>query len=1319
MLRIKKIGNFSKITACFLLFVQLFYVLFFSIAKVVADPDIPKKTSGIQSVIEQDRKNYHDTEKENYEETLASSVSQVGNILSSDNSKNAAINYTKNLGEKLVNKKVNDWLGQYGTARFFIDTDKNISGDFLLPVIDGHNSLLFTQFGIRNNTERNTANLGFGYRQYYKNWMCGINTFYDYDYTGRNSRLGIGGEAWTDYLKLAANSYFGLTNWHQSKISVMDNYIERPASGFDINAQAYLPAYPQLGGSIKYEQYFGKAVHLATGANPNELKKDPYSFTFGVNYTPIPLITLKGERSVGDVNNTMLGLDITYRFGVPLSQQLDHDSVGMMHSLVGNKYDFVDRNYDIVMEYRKQNIISISTPNAITEKAGKIITISATVNNAKYGLKDVRWEPSANFISDGGRYRKMSSSQVKLALPQYINKTNNNPPQEYQLTAVGIDNKGNESNKAITLIKVIPDRENAHENSTITLDKDIYPANSDMKVTVTLKDGKYNSITGKTSELTSTNVVNVPNAKMKIGEKWKENEAGTYTTIYKAETVGENLKATVKLPDWKGTTESANYAITTGNPAYMKSTITLDKDIYPANSDINVTVTLKDLYGNSVTGKVAELTDAVVTVPNAKMKIGEKWKENEAGTYTTIYKAETVGENLKATVKLPGWKGTTESANYAITTGNPAYMKSTITLDKDIYPANSDINVTVTLKDLYGNSVTGKVAELTDAVVTVPNAKMKIGEKWKENEAGTYTTIYKAETVGENLKATVKLPDWKGTTESANYAITTGNPAYMKSTITLDKDIYPANSDINVTVTLKDLYGNSVTGKVAELTDAVVTVPNAKMKIGEKWKENEAGTYTTIYKAETVGENLKATVKLPGWKGTTESANYAITTGNPAYMKSTITLDKDIYPANSDINVTVTLKDGKYNSITGKTSELTSTNVVNVPNAKMKIGEKWKENEAGTYTTIYKAETVGENLKATVKLPGWKGTTESANYAITTGNPAYMKSTITLDKDIYPANSDINVTVTLKDLYGNSVTGKVAELTDAVVTVPNAKMKIGEKWKENEAGTYTTIYKAETVGENLKATVKLPDWKGTTESANYAITTGNPAYMKSTITLDKDIYPANSDINVTVTLKDLYGNSVTGKVAELTDAVVTVPNAVVKNEEKWKENEAGVYTRTYMAQKAQDGLKATLKLSAWHETVKSTDYAITVGYPASEKSTIQLDKTGYSVNSDMKVTVILKDKDGNSVTGKVTELTDAVVTVPNAVVKNEEKWKENEAGVYTRTYQAKTAALEDEMKAILKLRNWKNSIESELYYIVNDIIEHEPAGGNLFLEDDI
>ncbi|HGJ5875728.1 MAG TPA: inverse autotransporter beta domain-containing protein [Arsenophonus sp.] len=150
--------------------------------------------------------------------------------------------------------------------------------------------------------------------------MYGINTFYDYDYTGSNVRLDLGGEAWTDYLKLAANDYFGLTDWHQSKIAVINDYDECSASGFNIRRGSLFTDLLKLGDSIKYEKYFGKGVHLGTGVDPDKLKDDTYALTLGVNYTPIPLITVKREHAAGDRNDTMVGLDVIYRFGVSLSE---------------------------------------------------------------------------------------------------------------------------------------------------------------------------------------------------------------------------------------------------------------------------------------------------------------------------------------------------------------------------------------------------------------------------------------------------------------------------------------------------------------------------------------------------------------------------------------------------------------------------------------------------------------------------------------------------------------------------------------------------------------------------------------------------------------------------------------------------------------------------------------------------------------------------------------------------------------------------------------------------------------------------------------
>ncbi|MNB70015.1 Invasin [compost metagenome] len=69
-----------------------------------------------------------------------------------------------------------------------------------------------------------------GVRTFYLNdWMFGGNIFLDDDFTGKNRRIGLGGEAWTNYLKLSANTYLGTTDWHSSRD--FDDYNEKPADG--------------------------------------------------------------------------------------------------------------------------------------------------------------------------------------------------------------------------------------------------------------------------------------------------------------------------------------------------------------------------------------------------------------------------------------------------------------------------------------------------------------------------------------------------------------------------------------------------------------------------------------------------------------------------------------------------------------------------------------------------------------------------------------------------------------------------------------------------------------------------------------------------------------------------------------------------------------------------------------------------------------------------------------------------------------------------------------------------------------------------------
>ncbi|WP_340620186.1 inverse autotransporter beta domain-containing protein [Xenorhabdus siamensis] len=298
---------------------------------------------------------------------ITRNIQTVGNILSSSSSQLAeqAKSYALGRINSTVTSEVQKWLSQFGTAKINFGLDKkgkleNNSLDLLLPLYDNKADwLLFSQLGYRNKDSRNTINLGLGGRFFYQNWMYGLNTFYDYDLTGKNRRLGLGGEIWGDYIKLSANAYRRLSDWQISRY--FEEHQERPANGYDINGEFFLPAYPNLGGKLSYEQYFGDNVTLF---NRKTKQKNPKLVKLGVTYTPIPLITMGVDYKQGESGRTETQFlaNLNYRLGVPLSTQLSPDNVASMRTLAGSRYDLVERNNNIVLDHRKIPIAEFFVP---------------------------------------------------------------------------------------------------------------------------------------------------------------------------------------------------------------------------------------------------------------------------------------------------------------------------------------------------------------------------------------------------------------------------------------------------------------------------------------------------------------------------------------------------------------------------------------------------------------------------------------------------------------------------------------------------------------------------------------------------------------------------------------------------------------------------------------------------------------------------------------------------------------------------------------------------------------------------------------------
>ncbi|WP_338657716.1 inverse autotransporter invasin Inv [Yersinia enterocolitica] len=446
-----------------------------------------------------------------HNETINKMINTGTSLAASGNASNIA----RSMVNDAANQEIKHWLNRFGTAQVNVNFDKKFSLkesslDWLLPWYGSASYLFFSQMGIRNKDSRNTLNIGAGVRTFQQSWMYGFNTFYDNDMTGHNHRLGVGAEAWTDYLQLSANGYFRLNGWHQSRDFV--DYNERPASGGDIYAKAYLPALPQLGGKLKYEQYHGERVALFGKDN---LQSNPYAVTAGLIYTPIPFITLGVDQRMGKSrqHETQWNLQMDYRLGESFRSQFSSSAVAGTRLLAESRYNLVERNPNIVLEYQKQNTFKLAfSPAVLSGLPGQVYSVGAQIQSQS-ALHRILWN-DAQWVAAGGKLIPVSATDYNVVLPPYkpmapasrtAGKAGESEPavNTYILSATAIDNRGNSSNPST--LTVIVQQPQFVITSEVTDDGALADGSTPITVKFTVTDSDGTPVAEQEGVITTSN----------------------------------------------------------------------------------------------------------------------------------------------------------------------------------------------------------------------------------------------------------------------------------------------------------------------------------------------------------------------------------------------------------------------------------------------------------------------------------------------------------------------------------------------------------------------------------------------------------------------------------------------------------------------------------------------------------------------------------------------------------------------------------------------------------------------------------------------
>lgn len=768
---------------------------------------------------------------DNLEQQIASTSQQIGSLLAEDMNSEQAANMARGWASSQASGAMTDWLSRFGTARITLGVDedfslKNSQFDFLHPWYKTPDNLFFSQHTLHRTDERTQINNGLGWRHFTPTWMSGINFFFDHDLSRYHSRAGIGAEYWRDYLKLSSNGYLRLTNW-RSAPELDNDYEARPANGWDVRAESWLPAWPHLGGKLVYEQYYGDEVALF---DKDDRQSNPHAITAGLNYTPFPLMTFSAEQRQGKQgeNDTRFAVDFTWQPGSAMQKQLDPNEVAARRSLAGSRYDLVDRNNNIVLEYRKKELVRLTLTDPVTGKSGEVKSLVSSLQT-KYALKGYNVEATA--LEAAGGKVVTTGKDILVTLPAYRFTSTPETDNTWPIEATAEDVKGNLSNREQSMV-VVQAPTLSQKDSSVSLSTQTLNADSHSTATLTFiaHDAAGNPVVGLVLSTRHEGVQDITLS------DWKDNGDGSYTQILTTGAMSGTLTLMPQLNGVDAAKAPAVVNIISVSSSRTHSSIKIDKDRYISGNPIEVTVELRDENDKPVKEQKQQLNNAV-SIDNVKPGVTTDWKETADGVYKATYTAYTKGSGLTAKLLMQNWNEDLHTAGFIIDANPQSAKIATLSASNNGVLANENAanTVSVNVADEGSNPINDHT--VTFAVLSGSATSFNNQNTAKTDVNGLATFDLKSSKQEDN---TVEVTLENGVKQTLIVSFV-GDSSTAQVDLQKSKNevVADGNDSVTMTATVRDAKGNL-------LNDVMVTfnVNSAEAKLSQTEVNSHDGIAT-------------------------------------------------------------------------------------------------------------------------------------------------------------------------------------------------------------------------------------------------------------------------------------------------------------------------------------------------------------------------------------------------------------------------------------------------------------------------------------------
>ncbi len=1125
---------------------------------------------------------------DNLEQQIASTSQQIGSLLAEDINSEQAANMARGWASSQASGAMTDWLSRFGTARITLGVDedfslKNSQFDFLHPWYETPDNLFFSQHTLHRTDERTQINNGLGWRHFTPTWMSGINFFFDHDLSRYHSRAGIGAEYWRDYLKLSSNGYLRLTNW-RSAPELDNDYEARPANGWDVRAEGWLPAWPYLGGKLVYEQYYGDEVALF---DKDDRQSNPHAITAGLNYTPFPLMTFSAEQRQGKQgeNDTRFAVDFTWQPGSAMQKQLDPNEVAARRSLAGSRYDLVDRNNNIVLEYRKKELVRLTLTDPVTGKSGEVKSLVSSLQT-KYALKGYNVEATA--LEAAGGKVVTTGKDILVTLPAYRFTSTPETDNTWPIEVTAEDVKGNLSNREQSMV-VVQAPTLSQKDSSVSLSTQTLNADSHSTATLTFiaHDAAGNPVVGLVLSTRHEGVQDITLS------EWKDNGDGSYTQILTTGAMSGTLTLMPQLNGVDAAKAPAVVNIISISSSRTHSSIKIDKDRYLSGNPIEVTVELRDENDKPVKEQKQQLNNAV-SIDNVKPGVTTDWKETADGVYKATYTAYTKGSGLTAKLLMQNWNEDLHTAGFIIDANPQSAKIATLSASNNGVLANENAanTVSVNVADEGSNPINDHT--VTFAVLSGSATSFNNQNTAKTDVNGLATFDLKSSKQEDN---TVEVTLENGVKQTLIVSfVGDSSTAQVELQKSKNEVVADGNDSATMTATVRDAKGNL-------LNDVKVTfnVNSAEAKLSQTEVNSHDGIATatltslkngdyTVTASVSSGSQANQQVIFIGDQSTAAltlsvpSGDITVTNTAPLHMTATLQdkngnplIDKEItFSVPNDVASQFSISNGGKGmtdsngvAIASLTGTLAGTHMITARLANSNVSDTQPmtfvadKDRAVVVLQTSKAEIIGNGvdettLTATVKDPS---NHPVAGITVTFTMPQDVAANFTLENNgiaITQANGEAHVTLkgkkagthTVTATLGNNNTSDsqpvtfVADKTSAQVVLQMSKDEITGNGVDNATLTATVKDQFDNEVNNLPVTFSsassgltlTPGVSNTNESGIAQATLAGVAFGEQTVTASL----ANNGASDNKTVH-FIGDTAAAKIIELTP----VPDSII------------------------------------------------------------------------------------------------------------------------------------------------------------------------------